>query len=86
MDVCWHSSKDMSDLVFYESKARSAIVHTCRLIAEHDTAVKSGTQPGKEKMRALYERALSAGGLHLAEGSQLWAAARYGISNLGFKQ
>ena len=36
----------------------------------------AGSTAGKEKMRSVYERALSAGGLHLSEGSKLWAAAR----------
>lgn len=50
----------------------------CRLLTEHDLEVRAGSTAGKEKMRMVYERALSAGGLHISEGSKLWAAARQG--------
>eukprot|EP00850_Spirogloea_muscicola_P017562 SM000152S01550 [mRNA] locus=s152:171737:176447:- [translate_table: standard] len=43
---------------------------------EHNEAIRQHSVEGSSKARALFERALSAGGLHLTEGTALWAAYR----------
>jgi squamous cell carcinoma antigen recognized by T-cells 3 len=45
-------------------------------IEEHDQSVSQCSPDGLAKMRDLFERAITAGGLHVAEGSKLWAAYR----------
>eukprot|EP00850_Spirogloea_muscicola_P000612 SM000002S05692 [mRNA] locus=s2:1682230:1687648:+ [translate_table: standard] len=45
-------------------------------VCEHNEAVRQHSVEGSSKERALFERALSAGGLHLTEGTALWAAYR----------
>uniref|UniRef100_A0ACD5WV14 Uncharacterized protein n=1 Tax=Avena sativa TaxID=4498 RepID=A0ACD5WV14_AVESA len=45
-------------------------------VEEHDQSVSQCTQSGLSKMRDLYERAITAGGLHVTEGSKLWEAYR----------
>ena len=43
---------------------------------ELDPEVSGRTDQGLAKMRDLFERALTAGGLHVTEGSRLWEAFR----------
>ncbi|KAF7109329.1 hypothetical protein CFC21_109608 [Triticum aestivum] len=45
-------------------------------VEEHDQSVSQCSQSGLSKMRDLYERAITAGGLHVTEGSKLWEAYR----------
>lgn len=45
-------------------------------IQERDESVSQCTPEGVEKMRALFERALTAAGLHVVDGGKLWAAYR----------
>ncbi|GJN39854.1 hypothetical protein PR202_gb29002 [Eleusine coracana subsp. coracana] len=45
-------------------------------VEEHDQLVSQCLPAGLAKMRDLFERAITAGGLHVAEGSKLWAAYR----------
>ncbi|KAF8712673.1 hypothetical protein HU200_028434 [Digitaria exilis] len=45
-------------------------------VEEHDPSVSQCTPSGLSKMRDLFERAITAGGLHVAEGSKLWSAYR----------
>lgn len=45
-------------------------------IQERDESVSQCTPEGVEKMRALFERALTAVGLHVVDGGKLWAAYR----------
>ncbi|GAB4820618.1 hypothetical protein N2152v2_007664 [Parachlorella kessleri] len=45
-------------------------------VKELDPEVSGRTPQGLAKMRDLFERALTAGGLHVAEGSRLWEAFR----------
>lgn len=45
-------------------------------VEEHDQSVSQCTPSGLTKMRDLFERAITAGGLHVTEGSKLWAAYR----------
>jgi squamous cell carcinoma antigen recognized by T-cells 3 len=45
-------------------------------VEEHDQLVSQCSPAGLAKMRDLFERAITAGGLHVAEGSKLWAAYR----------
>ena len=45
-------------------------------VEEHDQSVAQCSQSGLSKMRDLYERAITAGGLHVTEGSKLWEAYR----------
>ncbi|KAG2576290.1 hypothetical protein PVAP13_6NG016074 [Panicum virgatum] len=45
-------------------------------VEEHDPSVSQCTPAGLSKMRDLFERAITAGGLHVTEGSKLWAAYR----------
>lgn len=45
-------------------------------IQEHDQAVSQCAPAGILKMRDLLERALTAAGLHVAEGSKIWEAYR----------
>lgn len=49
-----------------------------------DPGVKAGTEECLEKMRALSERALSAGGLHVAQGTQLWNLYRCALRCCGW--
>ncbi|KAL4858071.1 Squamous cell carcinoma antigen recognized by T-cells 3 [Chlorella vulgaris] len=42
-------------------------------VRDFDPEVAAGSAEGREKMRALCEQALTAGGLHVSEGSRLWA-------------
>lgn len=43
---------------------------------EHDQSVAQCAPAGVSKMRNLYERAISAAGLHVTEGSKIWDAYR----------
>lgn len=43
-------------------------------VQEHDSSVRECSAAGISKMRDLYERALTATGLHVAEGSKIWEA------------
>lgn len=45
-------------------------------IQERDESVSQCTPEGVEKMRALFERALTAAGLHVVDGGKLWASYR----------
>ncbi|XP_066330580.1 uncharacterized protein [Miscanthus floridulus] len=45
-------------------------------VEEHDQSVSQCTPSGLSKMRNLFESAITAGGLHVTEGSKLWAAYR----------
>lgn len=45
-------------------------------VEEHDQSVSQCTPSGLSKMRNLFESAITAGGLHVNEGSKLWAAYR----------
>ncbi|CAO2200197.1 unnamed protein product [Urochloa humidicola] len=45
-------------------------------VEEHDPSVSQCTPTGLSKMRNLFEHAITAGGLHVTEGSKLWAAYR----------
>ncbi|XP_062195601.1 uncharacterized protein LOC133898842 [Phragmites australis] len=45
-------------------------------VEEHDQLVSQCSPSGLSKMRDLFERAITAGGLHVTEGSKLWAAYR----------
>ncbi|KAJ1266928.1 hypothetical protein BS78_07G017400 [Paspalum vaginatum] len=45
-------------------------------VEEHDQSVSQCTPSGLSKMRDLFERAITAGGLHVTEGSKLWTAYR----------
>lgn len=45
-------------------------------MAEQDPGVVSDSQTALQKLRGVYESALSAGGLHLSLGSQLWKICR----------
>ncbi|AQK78283.1 EMBRYO DEFECTIVE 140 [Zea mays] len=45
-------------------------------VEEHDHSVSQCTPSGLSKMRNLFESAITAGGLHVTEGSKLWAAYR----------
>lgn len=60
----------------------------CRFVRDEDPGLKAGTEDGRQKLRSLAERALSAGGLHVAEGARLWnlyrCAACLGLG-LGFR-
>ncbi|CAA6660241.1 unnamed protein product [Spirodela intermedia] len=47
-----------------------------RFIEEHDQSVAQCAPAGVSKMRNLYERAISAAGLHVTEGSKIWDAYR----------
>ena len=44
----------------------------CRFLRDHDSDVRALTASGLDKFRSTAERALSAGGLHVTMGSQLW--------------
>lgn len=52
-----------------------------RFVRDHDDDLAAGTPASCDSFRQLYERALSAGGLHVAQGSQLWNVARYAQSS-----
>lgn len=41
---------------------------------EHDPSVRDCSASGVSKARNLFERALTAGGLHFSEGSNIWEA------------
>ncbi|TVU43694.1 hypothetical protein EJB05_10182 [Eragrostis curvula] len=45
-------------------------------VEEHDQSVAQCSPAGLSKMRELFERAITAGGLHVTEGSKIWAAYR----------
>ncbi|XP_010270737.1 PREDICTED: squamous cell carcinoma antigen recognized by T-cells 3-like [Nelumbo nucifera] len=45
-------------------------------VQEHDPSVRECSSDGIKKMRDLFERALTAGGLHLVEGNKIWEAYR----------
>ncbi|PWZ18804.1 Squamous cell carcinoma antigen recognized by T-cells 3 [Zea mays] len=45
-------------------------------VEEHDHSVSQCTPSGLSKMRNLFESAITAGGLHVTDGSKLWAAYR----------
>lgn len=45
-------------------------------VQEHDPAVLQCSSEGILKARNLFERALTAAGLHVAEGSKIWEAYR----------
>lgn len=51
-------------------------VEYLEFVEERDLSVAHCTVPGTSKMRALYERALAAAGLHYTEGGKLWEAYR----------
>lgn len=48
----------------------------CRLAKELDPEVSARAPEGLARLRDLCERALTAGGLHVSAGSQLWEAYR----------
>lgn len=45
-------------------------------VQEHDPAVRECSSEGILKARNLFERALTAAGLHVAEGSKIWEVYR----------
>lgn len=45
-------------------------------VEEHDQSVSQCLPAGISKMRDLFERALTAAGLHIVEGSKIWEAYR----------
>lgn len=45
-------------------------------VQEHDPAIRECSSEGIAKARNLFERALTAAGLHVAEGSKIWEAYR----------
>ena len=45
-------------------------------VQEHDPSVSDCSAAGIAKARNLFERALTAAGLHFAEGSRIWEAYR----------
>lgn len=45
-------------------------------IQEHDQSVRECSPDGISKARNLFERAITAAGLHVAEGSKIWEAYR----------
>ncbi|KAL8141439.1 hypothetical protein V2J09_007460, partial [Rumex salicifolius] len=45
-------------------------------VQEHDPSISGCTVDGLSKARALFERALTAAGLHFSEGSKIWSAYR----------
>ncbi|KAJ3681419.1 hypothetical protein LUZ60_015908 [Juncus effusus] len=45
-------------------------------VQEHDDSVSQCTPAGVSKMRELFERAITAAGLHLIEGGKIWEAYR----------
>ncbi|KAL5223292.1 hypothetical protein ABZP36_028005 [Zizania latifolia] len=45
-------------------------------VEEHDQSVSQCSPSGLTKMRNLFERAITAGGLHVTDGSKLWEAYR----------
>lgn len=45
-------------------------------VQEHDREVSQCTPAGILKMRDLFERALTAAGLHVSDGSKIWEAYR----------
>ena len=72
------SQRKSHTLAFYRTPIgpitfrRMSYLLDCRFVRDKDPEVKAGTEEGREKMRSLSERALSAGGLHVAQGAQLW--------------
>ena len=50
-----------------------------RFMRDHDAEVTAGSEGGMQKFRSLAERALSAGGLHVTQGAQLWDIYRHDI-------
>ncbi|KAI3977266.1 hypothetical protein MKX01_009235 [Papaver californicum] len=53
-----------------------------KYVEEHDPAVHDFSPEGLSKMRNLYERALTAAGLHVTEGKRIWEAYREFENNL----
>ncbi|KAI3936901.1 hypothetical protein MKW92_024138 [Papaver armeniacum] len=53
-----------------------------KYVEEHDSAVQDFSPEGLSKMRNLYERALTAAGLHVTEGKKIWEAYREFENNL----
>ncbi|RZC88676.1 hypothetical protein C5167_016542 [Papaver somniferum] len=53
-----------------------------KYVEEHDPAVQDFSPEGLSKMRNLYERALTAAGLHVTEGKKNWEAYREFENNL----
>ncbi|KAI3863457.1 hypothetical protein MKX03_005922 [Papaver bracteatum] len=53
-----------------------------KYVEEHDPAVQDFSPEGLSKMRNLYERALTAAGLHVTEGKKIWEAYREFENNL----
>lgn len=45
-------------------------------VRENDPSVKEASPAGISKARDLFERALTAAGLHVSEGSKIWEAYR----------
>ncbi|XP_026454194.1 squamous cell carcinoma antigen recognized by T-cells 3-like [Papaver somniferum] len=53
-----------------------------KYVEEHDPAVQDFSPEGLSKMRNLYERALTAAGLHVTEGKKIWEAYKELENNL----
>lgn len=51
-------------------------LHHLEFVEERDMDVAECTEAGIAKMRALFERALTATGLHFTEGGKVWEAYR----------
>lgn len=51
-------------------------LHYLEFVEERDADVADCTEAGIARMRALYERALTATGLHFTEGGKVWEAYR----------
>lgn len=45
-------------------------------VQDYDLFVREGSPTGISKLRNLFERALTAAGLHIAEGYKIWEAYR----------
>lgn len=45
-------------------------------VQEHDASISRCSPDGVSKMRQLFERALTAAGLHIIEGNKIWEAYR----------
>lgn len=54
---------------------------TRRYVRDQNKGLAEAESAARESFRQLYERALSAGGLHVAQGSQLWNVARHVSTN-----
>ena len=54
--------------------------HICHSLPRYEhNHLASGDAATQEQYRALYERALAAGGLHVTQGAQLWSLARHAV-------